>query len=357
MFCKVAKIPSGDRMLIMKQENKKWAYVAGGILLVILLVIIFVNIKNKRADRKITDFTGCVNAGNKSNDAYPRECVTKRGTIHKEFIGNEFEVKDLISITNPRPNQEITSPIVIEGLAKSEWFANNNFNIDLTDTEGTIVKSVKAYKMSGKDKDGFVKFRANLKFDLPSTLSGMLILNKNNITKDETLNNKLIVPVSFKQPEPAKEASTVIENTNPAGSPVGSEEPPVVNNKDEKVKISVFFNNKDNECDKVVAVEREITKVVGIGEASINELLTGPTATEKIDGYTTSINDGVSIKSIKKVGDTVNIDFNSKLGEGVAGSCKVGAITSQIKNTLTQFPTIKNVVLSIDGVSSEILQP
>lgn len=338
----------------MKQEHKKWAGIAGA-LLVIILVIVLVNVRNKRADSKITSFDECVNAGYSANESYPRECTTRRGTVHTEYIGNELEVKDLITINNPRPNQEIESPLNIEGLAKPEWFANGFFNVNLVDAEGTIVKTVKAYKNGAKDKDGFNKYKISLKYDLPTTLTGSLVLEKNNTTKDPANDNKLTVPVKFKQPAPVETpAAEVVTPTTPETPKV---ETPVATTPDTKVKVSVFFNNKDNECEKVVAVEREITKVIGIGEASLNELLKGPTEAEKTAGYTTSINDGTVIKSIKKVGDTVTVDFNAKLGEAVAGSCKVGSIAEQIKKTLTQFPTIKNVVISIEGVSEGILQP
>lgn len=334
----------------MKQEHKKWAGIAGGLILIVLIVV-FINVKNKKADARITTFEECTQAGYPATESYPRECITKRGTIHTEYIGNELEVMDLIKISNPRPNQEIESGVTIEGSAKAEWFLNGSFNVNLTDAEGTIIKTVKATKQGKEDADGFSKYKTVLKYDLPTTLTGSLVLVKNNSTKDPINDNNLTVPVKFKQPAPIE--TPAVEVITPTETPAT----PVVSTPDTKVKVSVFFNNKDNECESVVAVEREITKVLGIGEASLNELLKGPTEAEKTAGYTTSINSGTTIKSIKKVGDTVTVDFSAKLDEEVAGSCKVGSINAQIVKTLTQFPTIKNVVISIEGETEEILQP
>jgi spore germination protein GerM len=41
----------------------------------------------------------------------------------------------------------------------------------------------------------------------------------------------------------------------------------------------------------------------------------------------------------------------------VGGSCRVSGIRNQIIQTLKQFPTIKNVVISVEGNSEEALQP
>ena len=42
---------------------------------------------------------------------------------------------------------------------------------------------------------------------------------------------------------------------------------------------------------------------------------------------------------------------------GVAGSCRVLAIRAQIESTLKQFPSIKKVVISVNGRTGEVLQP
>ena len=51
------------------------------------------------------------------------------------------------------------------------------------------------------------------------------------------------------------------------------------------------------------------------------------------------------------------MDFSRELNDGVAGSCKVMAIRSQITQTLKQFSEIKGVVISVDGEAEEVLQP
>ena len=53
----------------------------------------------------------------------------------------------------------------------------------------------------------------------------------------------------------------------------------------------------------------------------------------------------------------VYVDFSKELGIGVAGSCRVEAIRSQITETLKQFKNVENVIISIEKETENILQP
>ena len=94
-----------------------------------------------------------------------------------------------------------------------------------------------------------------------------------------------------------------------------------------------------------------------MGRASLEELFKGPTDTEKNAGFSTSINPGVKIQSLTIENGTAKVDFNEQLEYQVGGSCRVSAIRAQITQTLEQFPTIKNVIISINGRTEDILQP
>jgi len=50
-------------------------------------------------------------------------------------------------------------------------------------------------------------------------------------------------------------------------------------------------------------------------------------------------------------------DFDEQLEFQVGGSCRVSAIRAEITQTLKQFSTVKEVVISIDGRTEDILQP
>ena len=133
-------------------------------------------------------------------------------------------------------------------------------------------------------------------------------------------------------------------------------------NTEEMMIVKVFFGNSifDPEvldCQKNFAVERTIPKTVAVARAALEELLAGPTDEEKAEGYFTSINPGVKVQSLIVAGGIANVDFDEQLEFQVGGSCRVAAIASQIIETLKQFSTVGDVVISINGRTEDILQP
>lgn len=129
------------------------------------------------------------------------------------------------------------------------------------------------------------------------------------------------------------------------------------------ITVKLYFNNPTNdpnwdfECSNVLPVIREIPQTQSIALATINELLKGPTADEKLKGYVSNINTGVKVQKITIENSVAKIDFNSQLQYQVGGSCKISTIIAQIKETLKQFSTINDVVISINGQTESILQP
>jgi spore germination protein GerM len=133
------------------------------------------------------------------------------------------------------------------------------------------------------------------------------------------------------------------------------------NPKEEFVNVKVFFNNTNLDpefsCNKVFPVERRVLKTDELEKTAIAELLNGPTQGEVEQGFLTSINSGVKINKLSIVRGKAVIDFDERLEFQVGGSCRVAAISAQIKETLKQFPYVKEVIISINDRTEDILQP
>ncbi len=129
----------------------------------------------------------------------------------------------------------------------------------------------------------------------------------------------------------------------------------------ETMVVKVYFNNSNLDpeysCNKVFPVERKILKTQALARAALEELLKGPNDSEKTQGFFTSINPGVKIQSLAIENGTAYVDFDEQLEFQVGGSCRVSAIRAEITQTLKQFPTVGNVIISIDGRTEDILQP
>jgi len=138
---------------------------------------------------------------------------------------------------------------------------------------------------------------------------------------------------------------------------------PITETPNETMVVRVYFNNPDidpnwdTECNNVFAVERNIPLTRSVALATMTELLKGPTDTEKNNGYVTNINTGVKVQKLTIENGVAKIDFDERLEYQVGGSCKTSAIIAQIKQTLKQFSTVKDVVISINGETEAILQP
>ncbi|GEM_PF-362471 len=130
----------------------------------------------------------------------------------------------------------------------------------------------------------------------------------------------------------------------------------------ETMAVQVFFSNNVfdpnvMECNRTYPVFRIIPRTSAVGRASLEELLKGPTAEENAQGYLTSLNDGARVNSLSIRDGVAYVDFDARLEEGAGGSCRVAAIRSQITNTLKQFSTVKEVVISVEGRVEDALQP
>lgn len=126
--------------------------------------------------------------------------------------------------------------------------------------------------------------------------------------------------------------------------------------------LKAFFGNRNYDpeskhCEVVYPVWREVPRTVAVGRAALTELLNGPTDAEAGKGVITALNPGVTLDGLTIASGVARADFSATLGSGVGGACRTAAIRAQITETLKQFPTVQNVVISINGQSQDILQP
>jgi len=299
--------------------------VAGG------LVYYFGFWQEKAQEITINSFEECIVAGYPILESYPRQCKTPDGKSFTEDIGNELEKINLIRVDQPRPNDSVVNPLEIKGEARGYWFFEADFPVKLLDGNGELLGIAIAQAQSDWMTEDFVSFESTLEFENPATEKGTLILEKDNPSGLPENADELRVPVYFDK--------TVQET----------------------ITLKVFFNNDELDpefsCNKVFPVEREVPKTQAVARAALEELLKGPTENEKEQGFLTNINPGVTIQSLTIEDGVARVDFDEQLEFQVGGSCRVAAISAQIRETLKQFPTVESVIISINGRTEDILQP
>lgn len=254
--------------------------------------------------------------------------VAKR--VHAPAPAPEVKTDERINIVSPKPGDVVQSPLTVSGEARGTWYFEASFPVKVLDKNGKVLSVVPAQAKSDWMTEDFVPFEATLQF---------------NAVKGEP-------------------GEVVFVRDNPSGLPENDAEvriPVIFGEQKEETTISAYFGNSlrgsAEDCSKVFAVSRTISKTEGVARAAIEELLKGPSETEKKDGFFTSINPGVKIQKLSVENGVATIDLDAAIEKEVGGSCRVGNIRAQIEQTLKQFATVKSVVISVNGRTEDILQP
>jgi spore germination protein GerM len=95
-----------------------------------------------------------------------------------------------------------------------------------------------------------------------------------------------------------------------------------------------------------------------VAKESLDQLLAGVTANEKVGGYFTNLNSKARVVSVVVEQGVATVVFNEDFQTGLAGACKVTAAKAQIEETLLQFSTVETVIIQVESIpDEEVLQP
>lgn len=238
-----------------------------------------------------------------------------------------------IVVLSPKLGEEITSPVKITGYINGDgWagFEGQVGTVKLLDGNSNEIASG-LLSATSDWMTSLVNFEVDLNFVSLKNQSGKLVFSNENPSGLLEKNKEFQLPIEIKRPS------------------------------GETIRVKIYFNNNKMDpefsCNKVFYIEREILKTPAIATAALQELLGGPSNIEKSQGFFSSINQGVEIQSLVIENGVAKVDFSEQLEYKVGGSCMVSAIRAQITETLKQFSTVKDVIISINGRTEDILQP
>lgn len=87
---------------------------------------------------------------------------------------------DLIRVSNPSVGQLVTSPLIVTGEARGNWYFEASFPLRLEDENGTVLATGYAQAQGEWMTTDFVPFSGTLSFSAPTSPTGVLILEKDN---------------------------------------------------------------------------------------------------------------------------------------------------------------------------------
>lgn len=226
-----------------------------------------------------------------------------------------------IVVTSPSVRGTVGLPLVIRGRAR---VFESTLNYKLLDEDGSVL--VEGNAMSNAEDVGeFGSFVITTNYDAPSGATGTVQVFDYS-AKDGSVIDLASVPVQF-----SSVASLTLKTFwSPSGETMV--------------------------CAAVTPTERRVPYTLAVAHAALTELLGGTNTPERMQGLTSSIPEGVTIKSLTIIDGVAKVEFSHALETG--GSCRVAAIRAQIESTLKQFPTVTSVVISTEGnTPEESLQP
>ena len=150
------------------------------------------------------------------------------------------------------------------------------------------------------------------------------------------------VPSASTTPEDTTEvAATTTEETT-----TGTETEP----SDETVTYQVWFVNDEG----LFVTYRTEPATQRVGTKALESLLEGPDTFEDGYGLSTAIPEGTQLLGLTIEDGIATVDLTSEFETG-GGSASMQARLAQVVYTLTQFPTVKGVLFSLDGEPIDVL--
>ncbi len=175
---------------------KRWQVILGLLALVAVAAALLWS-RSAEEPMPITSFAECSAAGYPVMESWPPRCAVPNGPSFTLDIGNELEKTDLIRIEQPRPTQQVSSPLEIRGQARGSWFFEASFPVKLLDANGSTLASGIATAQGEWMTSEFVPFTATLTYSAPVGATGTLVLQKDNPSGLPEHDDQLIVPVKL----------------------------------------------------------------------------------------------------------------------------------------------------------------
>lgn len=104
----------------------------------------------------------------------------------------------MIRVTTPVANALVKSPLTIKGEARGNWYFEASFPIKVLDATGKVLGVIPAQAQGDWMTTQFVPFQAILSFATSTTLTGTIVLEKDNPSDLPANAASVRIPVRFR---------------------------------------------------------------------------------------------------------------------------------------------------------------
>lgn len=113
------------------------------------------------------------------------------------FISSRNQNNAMIRVATPTADAFITSPLVISGQARGNWYFEASFPAELIDANGKQLFIGPVQAQGEWMTEEFVPFNSEIIFAQPETANGTLILRKDNPSGLPENDAEVRIPVRF----------------------------------------------------------------------------------------------------------------------------------------------------------------
>lgn len=231
----------------------------------------------------------------------------------------------LIRVLSPQPYETLSSPIIITGEARGNWFFEATFPIKLINEKGETLIQHYAEAQGEWMTENFVPFKAQLNFKIDKSQKAFLVLVKSNPSALPKNDDEIRIPVILKETK----------------------------NKEHAIKLYYYSPELDKDasgnilCSKqgLISVKRQIPLTQTPIQDAIKLLIQGKLTQQEIaQGITTEYPlENFSLKGASLKDGVLTLEFNDPRNKSVGGACRTGILWFQIEATAKQFPEVREV--------------
>ncbi len=147
----------------------------------------------------VVDFVTCVAAQNQIFESHPRQCRDDNGLIYTEVISvaATSSATDMIVVDSPIASSTVSSPLVVTGSARGNWFFEASFPVRVFGANGIELGLGIAQAQGDWMTTEFVPFIATVEFDAEGNTEGYVRLSKDNPSGLPEYDAHVDVPLTF----------------------------------------------------------------------------------------------------------------------------------------------------------------
>ena len=246
--------------------------------------------------------------------------------------GTDTSHDNLIRVWTPIANQAVKSPLLVEGEARGTWYFEASFPVGILDGNGTELGVVPAQAQGDWMTQNFVPFKAELKFAVPATETGTLVLEKDNPSGLPEHDDQIRIPIRF-------DLASVPKKT---------------------IKLYYYIEAKDKDaggniqCSRngLESVLRQVPVTITPVQDAIRLLLKGElTADERSRGITSEYPlEGFGLQGASSKGGVLTLEFFDPQHKTSGGSCRASILWYQIEATAKQFIGAGRVIFAPESL-------